>query len=562
MIASEMIAPEILSLLARVNLAAAAAIVLVLVLRKLARPRFGARIAYALWLLPVLAAAAVLAPARVILEPRPAPADPAVMRMFEAAMTGPTGRPAVSPPMPQTTPDLNLLILAVWLAGVVAAAVIMILLQRRFTAAARKGATGPAVVGVIAPRIVTPANFEQRFSAEEQALVLAHERAHIARQDSRLNGLSAALQCLFWFNPMIHLAAHLMRIDQEMACDELVVSRFPNARRAYAEALVKVQLAVRPLPLGCHWPSASEHPLVERIAMLKASQPGRRRRLAGGAALTVLSAATALGAWASQPPQVRLTPAAAPVPVAPAPPAAPQAAEAPATAPAKAATPVRPAPAEAAPPRQAAPTQVAALDPPLPIDPGELPRAPVKPPADVTPSSLSDPQRQTLRDHLQCQMTAARALDDGSSSEDAIAAQVEARCEAQYQAYRQAQIAANPNSTVDQGWLLDNTRRSQTRIAIHSLRQSKATQAAVGACVGGVADQFSADAFDQLVDRAVQQCGALMPRPVAPTGSGAARPELVEAYRRLDEGHDKTVRAAMTAELRRRLNTKPSQPAG
>src|SRR6202012_933066 len=61
-----MAAGEILGLLARTNLAAAPAIVLVVALRKIARPRFGARLVYALWLLPILAAAAVLAPARVV----------------------------------------------------------------------------------------------------------------------------------------------------------------------------------------------------------------------------------------------------------------------------------------------------------------------------------------------------------------------------------------------------------------------------------------------------------------------------------------------------------------
>ena len=192
------------------------------------------------------------------------------------------------------------------------------------------------MVGVIAPGSITPADFRSKFTGEEQSLVLAHERAHIDRHDSRLNGLSAAIQCLFWFNPLIHLAAHLMRIDQEMACDETVVTRFPDARRAYAQALVKAQLAIRPLPLGCYWPSGTEHPLLERIAMLKLNDISRRRRLAGSAALAMLCAATGFAAWASQPPQVRIAaaPAVAATPAAEAAPALPPAAPAPAASPA------------------------------------------------------------------------------------------------------------------------------------------------------------------------------------------------------------------------------------
>ena len=50
--------------LGQANLAAGAAILLVLALRAPARRRFGARLTYALWLLPPLAAAATLLPAR------------------------------------------------------------------------------------------------------------------------------------------------------------------------------------------------------------------------------------------------------------------------------------------------------------------------------------------------------------------------------------------------------------------------------------------------------------------------------------------------------------------
>jgi beta-lactamase regulating signal transducer with metallopeptidase domain len=549
-----MTADEILSLLARVNLAAAAAIVLVLALRKVARPRFGARLAYALWLLPVLAAAAVLAPARVVIGTvPPASTDAVLMRVLESGIT-PASRMAGAAPAP--APDLKLLFVAAWLIGVIAATLIMILLQRRFTVAARKGATGPAVVGVIAPRIVTPANFEQTFSAEEQALVLAHERAHIERHDSRLNGLSAALQCLFWFNPLIHLAARLMRIDQEMACDEMVVRRFPNARRVYAQALVKAQLAVRPLPLGCHWPSAAEHPLVERIAMLKGNGPGRRRRMVGGAALTVLCLATALAAWASQPPQVRTAPVPASAPVgvlaadlAPATPDASQVVQPPA----KAARPRPHAVALAAPPQEAVATRVAALDPPLPI----APKAPVPPPPDVRASlpDIPDAVHQAGLDYIKCQTAAARALDDGHSSLDIIATQVEARCEAQYQAYRQAWVAnINIGSPEDRGWNLDNTRQPLTRGIVHALRGGpNGIMTQIDNCVGRVAEQFNADPFDQIVDLAVQQCGSLLPPP-APTG-----PERAEQAR-LD--HDKAVRGLMANELRRRINAKSSQPNG
>lgn len=290
-------AAEVLGALLRTNLAAGVAILGVITLRRIFRPRFGARLAYGLWLLPVLTGAAVLAPARqVMVAPAAAPVMITTASAHLTALASSSGQ-AMSLAAPA-------LLVGVWLVGVAVAALVMARLQQRFMSRARRGAAGPAVVGVIAPRIVVPGDFVERYSREEQALVLAHERAHIARQDSRLNGLCAAAQCLCWFNPLVHLAARLMRIDQELACDEAVVARFPAARRAYAEVLVKAQLAIVPLPLGCHWPSKTQHPLVERIAMLRRNDVGAHRS-AGLAAIAVLCAGAGLAAWAAQPADVR-----------------------------------------------------------------------------------------------------------------------------------------------------------------------------------------------------------------------------------------------------------------
>ena len=281
---------DVLGALARLNLAGGVAILAVVVLRKPARTAFGARIAYGLWLLPILASAAALLPARRI-----------VVAGLASASTAAFQLPAASPSPVGVSPDMPALLVGLWLAGVVVAALSMARLQLKFARAARLGTAGPAVVGLIAPAIVTPRDFQTRFNTEEQDLILAHEQTHIRQQDSRLNGLCCATQCLLWFNPLIHLAARLMRIDQELACDEAVVTQRPEIRRAYAQVLVKAQLANRPLPLGCYWPSRSEHPLLERIAMLKRKTFSPARRLIGAGALSVLFAGAGVAAWAAQP---------------------------------------------------------------------------------------------------------------------------------------------------------------------------------------------------------------------------------------------------------------------
>src|SRR4029077_12446784 len=154
----------------------------------------------------------------------------------------------------------------------------------------------PALVGAIRPRIVLPADFEQRYDGRERELILAHERTHRARGDAQANALAALLRCVFWFNPLVYFAASRFRFDQELACDAAVISRFPEARRSYADAMLKTQLAVLGLPVGCHWQSS--HPLKERIAMLKKPLPGRTRAALGAGIAVALTISGTYSAWA------------------------------------------------------------------------------------------------------------------------------------------------------------------------------------------------------------------------------------------------------------------------
>jgi len=100
------------------------------------------------------------------------------------------------------------------------------------------------------------------------------------------------------------LVRKALRIDQELACDARVMARHADAKRAYAEAMLKTQLALRPVPLDCAWPPVGANPLKERITMLSRPLPGARYT-ALGAALCALATITGAGAvWIAQPPRV------------------------------------------------------------------------------------------------------------------------------------------------------------------------------------------------------------------------------------------------------------------
>lgn len=273
---------DLLADLLRANLTASLAIALVFALRMPARRLFGAEMAYRLWLVVPLAFVASLIPA--------------------AEAPNGTPGPSLPLPIPLTQPGGLSLAVEVWAAGVLALLALMAFGQWRFLQRAKAGAAGPAVVGIIAPRIVTPADHHARFTAEERALVRAHERAHIDRGDPKVNAWVALAQAINWFNPLVHLAAYHLRLDQELACDATVMARRPSERRRYAQTMLKTQLAAAPLPFGCYWPAPSRHPLEARVAMLKQARPSQTRALAGFWIVMALAGAAGLGAWAAQPP--------------------------------------------------------------------------------------------------------------------------------------------------------------------------------------------------------------------------------------------------------------------
>ena len=273
---------DLIADLLRANLAASLAILLVFAMRLPARRMFGAEIAYRLWLIVPLAFAASLIP----------------------AAEAPAGTPGPSLPLPISLmqPDTVSGAALIWAAGALAILTLMSFGQWRFLRRAKAGAAGPAVVGVIAPRIVTPADHETRFSPDERALIRAHERAHIDRGDPKANAWVALFQGLNWFNPLVHIAAYHLRLDQELACDATVMARRPGDRRLYAQTMLKTQLAATPLPFGCYWPAPSRHPLEARVAMLKQARPSHTRAMAGFWIVAALSCAAGFGAWAAQPP--------------------------------------------------------------------------------------------------------------------------------------------------------------------------------------------------------------------------------------------------------------------
>lgn len=292
-----MMASELIGALFEATLVSTMALALVSALRRPMRRWIGARLAYTAWALVPVSLLALWLPA-------PATSPPATLPSVDAALPGllAAGSSGDASLMPT-------LLLTLWAAGAVALAIVQIVRQQSFERGVRRRhnqpfdetqGMSPAVTGLLRPRIALPVDFQRRYLPDEQALVIAHERMHVMRHDVPAQALASALACVFWFNPLMHVASRQFRFDQELACDADVLDAFPLSRRRYGEAMVKTQLAEFGLPLGCHWQSS--HPLKERLMMLKQPLPGPWRHRVGRMLVVAFVAGSAVTAWASQTP--------------------------------------------------------------------------------------------------------------------------------------------------------------------------------------------------------------------------------------------------------------------
>jgi len=83
----------------------------------------------------------------------------------------------------------------------------------------------PGLFGFVRPRLLLPREMLDTATHEEMRYVFLHELAHLKRRDIYLGWLTSLLQILHWFNPLVWFAFYRMRMDRELACDALVLTR-------------------------------------------------------------------------------------------------------------------------------------------------------------------------------------------------------------------------------------------------------------------------------------------------------------------------------------------------
>ena len=98
--------------------------------------------------------------------------------------------------------------------------------------------SSPVTFGTFRPVILIPAGAEA-WPDERMQVVLLHEACHIKRFDNFIQIMIKVLCALYWFNPLIWIAARRLAVEGENACDDCVL-RYGILPHAYAGHLLDV----------------------------------------------------------------------------------------------------------------------------------------------------------------------------------------------------------------------------------------------------------------------------------------------------------------------------------
>src|SRR5436190_8028608 len=132
----------------------------------------------------------------------------------------------------------------------------------------------PVTWGWWQPVILVPAEADE-WPAERRRVVLLHELAHVKRWDC-LTQMIAGLSCaMYWFNPLVWVAARRMCIERERACDDLVLNAGCKASD-YAAHLVEIARTFRRVPQVGAIAMARSSNLEGRIAAIVDASRNRR----------------------------------------------------------------------------------------------------------------------------------------------------------------------------------------------------------------------------------------------------------------------------------------------
>lgn len=237
--------------------------------------------------------------------------------------TTPVARPSAAPAENTAPAAVDVLTLAeildfVWLAGAAAMALWLLVSNLRFAAMLRRrrrpvyipgcerrvymvesGLASPCLFGVLRPAVyLTSAAMD---SEESLRHVLAHEETHAKHLDPLWALLRGVCLAVYWFDPLVWIAASAAKTDCELACDEGAIRRLGEEERlAYGRTLLRL-IPVRRLPgnplLSATTMSSDKKRLRDRISRIAEKRETRKLALC---AMALLTAAVCLATFAGR----------------------------------------------------------------------------------------------------------------------------------------------------------------------------------------------------------------------------------------------------------------------
>ncbi len=165
----------------------------------------------------------------------------------------------------------------------------------------------PFTYGLLRPVIVLPASANE-WPTERRRSVLLHELAHVRRRDLVTNAIVQLACAVYWFHPLVRLAARRVRIEAERACDAIVVAAGTRPSD-YAGDLLEIARTMRSSATAAVALAMARRSDFEgRLLAILAPDAGRNVLTAARAALVALLFAAPAVAIAAAVPAGRGTP--------------------------------------------------------------------------------------------------------------------------------------------------------------------------------------------------------------------------------------------------------------
>lgn len=135
----------------------------------------------------------------------------------------------------------------------------------------------PVVVGYLKPMVLFPIGAVNQLTSEEVEAVLAHEIAHLVRNDFIHNLIQSVIEVIFYYHPAVWWISAVVRAERENCCDDLAIQVCGNSF-TYARALVRLQEVGRGSPALALPFSGSKNHLLERVKRIL-NQPQNKSNL-------------------------------------------------------------------------------------------------------------------------------------------------------------------------------------------------------------------------------------------------------------------------------------------